>query len=116
MNNVTVYRDELGFLGLGYPLYEPGPSGYDRVRIGDVGVITKEGAFLRCFNILRGEDDPVNTKFGTPNGFSEISQLYAEEFRCAGLEAATTLKSEHIRSIEVSGSIQIQEYVHSDSG
>ena len=105
-----VYRDELRLLGLGYPLYEPGPTGgYDRVRIGDVGIITKEGAFQPVFNVFCNKDDPVNTKFGVPEGLIVSDKKYAEARHYSGIDRGSTLKSEHIQSIEFSGSFQMQE-------
>ena len=102
-----MYTEELRFLGHGRPVYEPGPVGYDRVRIGDVGVFTEAGAFKRCFNVFHDEGDPINAKFGVPQGFIVADKKYAEENQYIGIEAGGILKSEHIQSIKVSGSVQI---------
>ena len=106
-----VYRDELRLLGFGYPLYEPGPTDYDRIRIGDVGIITDAGAFQRCFNVFRDKSAPVNVEYGVPSDFVVEDPKYAKEIQYTGFHAGCTLKSEHIQSIEVSASMQIQRCV-----
>jgi hypothetical protein len=39
--------------------------------IGDVGVVTTDGAFDVIFNICRSADDPLN-RFGVPDGFEQV--------------------------------------------
>ncbi|KAJ7279152.1 hypothetical protein C8J57DRAFT_1574360 [Mycena rebaudengoi] len=62
--------------GHGYPLFHPQPFDdlpFESLRvgtdIGDVGVVTSDGAFDVIFNICRSADDPVN-RFGVPQGLS----------------------------------------------
>ncbi|KAJ7483197.1 hypothetical protein FB451DRAFT_984538, partial [Mycena latifolia] len=53
--------------GHGYPLFRPQPLDdlpelLRRIgtQIGDVGLVTQDGAFDPIFNILRAGDDPAN--------------------------------------------------------
>ncbi|KAJ7126174.1 heme peroxidase [Mycena epipterygia] len=62
----------------GYPLFRPQPfddlpseSKRRGTEIGDVGVITPDGAFDVIFNICRAADDP-NNRFGVPDGFEQV--------------------------------------------
>ncbi|KAJ7257833.1 hypothetical protein C8J57DRAFT_1002587, partial [Mycena rebaudengoi] len=64
--------------GHGYPLFHPQPFDdlpFESLRvgtdIGDVGVVTSDGAFDVIFNICRSADDPVN-RFGVPQGFEQV--------------------------------------------
>jgi hypothetical protein len=41
------------------------------VRIGDIGYVTKDGAFESLFNIRAPRDDPINNQ-GVPDGFEQI--------------------------------------------
>lgn len=65
-----IYAEQLIRLGLGYPLWEPEPTEYGEVLLGDVGYTT-EGAFYRLFNAIRPENDPVNAQ-GVPENFSVL--------------------------------------------
>ncbi|KAL1714623.1 hypothetical protein EV715DRAFT_209295 [Schizophyllum commune] len=63
----------------GYPLWVPEPfdnlpESYREtgVRIGDVGIISKEGAFSTLFNICSPADDPINRYGGVPPDFETI--------------------------------------------
>ncbi|KAF7362530.1 Cell division control protein [Mycena venus] len=62
----------------GYPLFHPQPfddlpleSRYIGIEVGDVGVVTSDGAFDVIFNICRSANDPVN-RFGVPEGFEKV--------------------------------------------
>ncbi|KAJ7133817.1 hypothetical protein C8R46DRAFT_1235406 [Mycena filopes] len=62
----------------GYPLFHPQPfddlplqSRRVGTEIGDLGVVTSDGAFDLIFNICRAADDPVN-RFGVPAGFEQL--------------------------------------------
>lgn len=103
-----VYRDELRSLGLGLPIYEPDPSGYDRVRIGDVGIITRYGDFERVFNVFYDADHPINACFGVPDDFvTVLDEKYKAEKTLAGFREGCKLKSEHVQSIEISASAEL---------
>ncbi|KAJ7618629.1 hypothetical protein FB45DRAFT_169813 [Roridomyces roridus] len=63
---------------LGYPVFYPQPfddsppeSRRLGTQIGDVGVITDDGAFDPIFNICRSADDPLN-RFGVPEDFKQV--------------------------------------------
>jgi hypothetical protein len=84
-----IYNEELRGLRRGDALYHPEPVaralppeiGSDDnqptvvyevpVRIGDVGY-TKQGAFYRLFNAGRSADDPINSRWGVPDGFEPL--------------------------------------------
>jgi hypothetical protein len=46
-------------------------SRYIGIEVGDVGVVTSDGAFDTIFNICRSANDPVN-RFGVPEGFEKV--------------------------------------------
>ncbi|OCH91641.1 hypothetical protein OBBRIDRAFT_728460 [Obba rivulosa] len=62
-----IYAEQLFPLGHGHPLWEPEPTRFGEVQIGDVGYM-RGGAFHRLFNALRPADDPANVEFGCPGG------------------------------------------------
>ena len=105
-----VYRDELRALGHGLPVYEPNPCRYDRVRIGDVGVITEHGYFERCFNVFFSSDDPINDRFGVPEDFERADDSHMEDNNIGDLIEGSQLKSTHVQSIEVVASVQVEMY------
>ncbi|KAJ6595617.1 hypothetical protein DFH09DRAFT_1135118 [Mycena vulgaris] len=62
----------------GYPLFRPQPfddlpaeSKKRGTEIGDVGIVTSDGAFDVIFNICRAADDPCN-RFGVPDDFEQV--------------------------------------------
>ena len=74
-----IYERHLTLKGRGFPLWIPDPNrvlhlDYRRtgVRIGDVGIITKYGAFSFLFNICLPHNDPVNPRM-LPENFAPIS-------------------------------------------
>ena len=97
----SVYRDELRPLGYGLPIYEPNPSGYDHVRIGDVGQVTKEGYFETFFNIFVPADHTINQRFGVPDGFEPADVFFRVSRTLNQIPAGSWIKSESIRSIDV---------------
>ena len=105
-----VYSEELRYLGLGYPLYEPGPITYDRVRIGDVGLISQRGYFERIFNVFHDADDLINSEFGVPADFVPVDARYRQEVGLAGCSRDACFKSEHVQSLQVSASVDGQVY------
>ena len=95
------YRKELRALGYGLPIYEPDPSGYDRVRVGDVGRVTNAGYFERVFNVFYSGEHEFNRRFGVPEGFECVeSESMRETTRLNEIKAHSCLRSEQIRSIE----------------
>ena len=78
-----IYADQLVSKRLGHPLWQPEPTKYGEVLIGDVGVV-KGGCFYRLFNATRPKDDPVNTICGVPTDFvtlqfNEAALLHTRE-------------------------------------
>ena len=65
-----VYAEQLRSHGHGEPLWQPEPTQYGEVLIGDVG-FAQEGRFFRLFNVLRPADDPANAR-GVPSNFSPL--------------------------------------------
>lgn len=68
------YKRHMILKGFGHPLWIPQcniqlPVPYRRigVRIGDVGIITREGAFDCLFNICLSREDAINSL--VPDGF-----------------------------------------------
>ncbi|GJE89856.1 Zn(II)2Cys6 transcription factor [Phanerochaete sordida] len=62
------YAEQLRCHGHGEPLWQPEPSQYGEVLIGDVGFI-EDGCFYRLFNCTLEASDPVNAEFGVPDGY-----------------------------------------------
>ena len=64
----------------GYPLWNPTavllPRGRqtDGLKIGDVGVIDRDGYFNALFNICRPRDRALEREHGFPSGFTQIEQ------------------------------------------
>lgn len=65
------YAEQLIGLGYGLPLWQPEPTKFGEVQIGDVGYMF-EGGFYRLFNALLPKDDPAN-RDGVPEGFSALN-------------------------------------------
>lgn len=108
MNECDVYAHELRLLGLGHPLYEPNPTDYDRVRIGDVGFIHSLGYFQRIFNVFYDANHAFNERFGVPEGFTVVDEKYRTELELAGCPEGSHFKSQHVQSIEFSASADVQ--------
>ncbi|KAJ7664275.1 hypothetical protein B0H17DRAFT_1256237 [Mycena rosella] len=61
-------------------------------RIGDVGILTENGAFDPIFNILHRSDDPIN-RFGVPQGFEPVLlAVMISGFLPAGLGAVVEVQ------------------------
>ena len=95
----SVYRDELRPLKYGLPIYEPNPSGYDRVRIGDVGLVTKEGYFETFFTVFFPSDHWVNQRFGVPDGFEKADDNFKMWRNLNEIPAGCWIRSKSIRDI-----------------
>lgn len=73
--DAETYRDVMYHLGLGLALYEPEPSEYDHIRVGDVGYM-QHGSFKRLYNACHGKHDKANTKSTLPQGFQPIEKRF----------------------------------------
>ncbi|KAG6915488.1 hypothetical protein DXG01_011288 [Tephrocybe rancida] len=78
-----VYFNQLNVLRRGFPLYHPDPpQGRSPIEIGDVG-FTRDGGFIRLFSASKLPDDPVNQRYGVPEGFEVLDlgdiQTYENE-------------------------------------
>ncbi|KAI0249456.1 hypothetical protein BJV78DRAFT_696637 [Lactifluus subvellereus] len=61
LGHPDLFSQELSSLSFGYALWEPSPSHYDHVSIGDVGY-AHQGYFIRMFNVLRPPDNSSKYK------------------------------------------------------
>ena len=73
-----IYERHLCLKGRGFPLWIPEPNkrlplAYQKrgIAIGDVGIITRSGAFSFLFNICVPSDNPINPRL-LPEGFAPI--------------------------------------------
>lgn len=66
-----VYARLMSLRGKGLPLWEPEPPATGPVRIGDVGYV-RNGRFYRLFNSVLPAEDPVNARFGVPDGHEAL--------------------------------------------
>ncbi|KIK66670.1 hypothetical protein GYMLUDRAFT_218101 [Collybiopsis luxurians FD-317 M1] len=78
-NSSETYARLLLPCGHGYPLWVPEPNEAlpeeylsTGVRIGDVGLVTADGAFNFLFNVFLPENHIINQWRGVPEGFSEL--------------------------------------------
>ena len=65
------YVEEMGLMGLGYPLWHPEPAAAGEIQLGDVGVL-QDGQFHRLFNVLVGPTHPWNSR-GVPEDFEPLA-------------------------------------------
>lgn len=63
-----IYANQLLPRRHGLPLWQPEPTKFGEVLIGDVGFVL-EGCFYRLFNAIHPADDPVNAHCGVPPDF-----------------------------------------------
>lgn len=71
------YRDVMfagGLKQLGQALYEPEPDGYDHIRVGDVGYVTRDGDFVRFYNACYERYDNANRDRPLPDLFVPIGE------------------------------------------
>lgn len=73
--DAEMYRTLMYDLGLGHALYEPGPSKYDHIRVGDVGYVYN-GTFKRLFNACFEEDDQANQDSTLPQPYQPLEPRY----------------------------------------
>jgi hypothetical protein len=92
--------------GAGYPLYMPTPSiglplahRKAGIKVGDVGVITANGAFDFLFNVCQSHDQQDEGVNGTFPGCSELLKSNILASRKFGLD--TCLPSDHVRELQV---------------
>ncbi|KAJ7062334.1 hypothetical protein C8F01DRAFT_1137188 [Mycena amicta] len=102
--NSELYSRLLFSKKLGYPLYNPRLSDDHSparraagVQIGDVGVVTREGAFDPIFNVLDPELNPPNL----PESFQPLAKLTPEQAKDVARHAACYPASHRISNIEV---------------
>ena len=93
-----IYRDQLASCYRGHALWLPDPAGlYDRVRVGDVGLV-KQGHFLRMFNALLPRNDPAQA-YGVPEGFVTLNMGPFQNIRTGNLQegnyCSTTVTVDH---------------------
>ena len=67
-----IYARGLFHYGHGFPVWDPQPTDSGEVLIGDVGYM-EDGQFFRLFNAMRPADDPVNQRWGVPDGFVPLT-------------------------------------------
>lgn len=105
-----LYPDQLRELCLGYALYEPSANGdYDRMRIADVGYLDK-GTFIRLFNVFVVHDDPLNARFGIPQGFQPVSQNF-QHINSRNPLTQGSYKSRSVRKISGNFDLGLSTYV-----
>ncbi|EKM49286.1 uncharacterized protein PHACADRAFT_107073 [Phanerochaete carnosa HHB-10118-sp] len=66
-----IYADQLRNHGHGKPLWQPEPSQYGEILIGDVGFI-EDGCFYWLFNCTLTAEDPVHADFGVLHGYVSL--------------------------------------------
>lgn len=78
-----IYADQLICRRLGHPLWQPEPTKFGEVLIGDVGFV-RDGCFYRLFNAIRDRDDPVNALCSVPPDFVPLQYNEAAFLRTVG--------------------------------
>ena len=63
-----VYAEQLISRRHGLPLWQPEPTKFGEVLIGDVGFV-QNGCFYRLFNATKLACDPINAQCGVPRDF-----------------------------------------------
>jgi hypothetical protein len=63
-----VYARQFISKGYGMPLWQPEPTKFGEVLIGDIGFL-QNGCFYRLFNATKPSDDPINRYCGVPTDF-----------------------------------------------
>lgn len=82
--HIQTYRQCLIKLGYGCPLYEPDPSRYEHVQIGDVGYVdSMNGNFHRVFNAFFRAEHPINRRHGIPDNFEPLDANLRDHVRAA---------------------------------
>jgi hypothetical protein len=67
----AVYAAQLIPKRHGMPLWQPEPTKFGEVLIGDVGFLD-DGCFYRIFNATKPSDDPINKCCGIPADFTPL--------------------------------------------
>lgn len=110
LNDMTawnVYAQQLTMLGHGYPLWKGTPSNCQPgVQIGDVGYLS-EGEFIRLFNAMAPEDDPLNSN-GVPSNYTPfVKGDRARVVKTPGVIVPSTLCSRTIRQLGMDAGVQV---------
>ncbi|KAI5891674.1 uncharacterized protein SCHCODRAFT_02505348 [Schizophyllum commune H4-8] len=110
MHASHVYAQNLLLAREGYPLYAPEPLSNlpDDYRargaeIGDVGVITKEGAFKPLLNICAPPDAAINAFKGVPPDFEHIGPVAKDSLDAYYDRSGSFVHSANIRSYTFAG-------------
>ncbi|KAL1701741.1 hypothetical protein EV121DRAFT_211521 [Schizophyllum commune] len=110
MHASHVYAQNLLLAREGYPLYAPEPLSNlpDDYRargaeIGDVGVITKEGAFKPLLNICAPPDAAINAFKGVPPDFEYIGSVAKDSLDAYYDRSGSFVHSANIRSYTFAG-------------
>jgi hypothetical protein len=110
-----VYAKLLLLKGLGYPLWYPDldqnlPQAYrdHGVNMGDVGIITGNGAFDFKFNVCTTPEDAVNVR-GVPNNFEQWIVKSQDKYSFPPIRIPVTVITRGLvnqKSLQVQGTAQ----------
>lgn len=105
--HIQTYRQCLIKLGYGCPLYEPDPSRYEHVQIGDVGYVDSViGHFHRVFNVFFHANHHINRRYGIPDNFEPLELNLRAHVRAADHAVgvhAVSLSLDRSAGIDVEG-------------
>jgi hypothetical protein len=101
----NIFAAILAQLQHGYALWAPEPSGYDEVKVGDVGYLWR-GAFHRLFNATLPADHPSNCVLGVPDGFIPLVVPDGSLYRIDKFFDPGALHSSNVSRIEFGASAE----------
>lgn len=65
-------------------MYEPDPSRYEHIQIGDIGYVDSvNGNFHRVFNAFFQAEHHINRRYGIPDGFEPLDLSLRDQVRAA---------------------------------